>query len=169
MSHLITYMDTHTLGRSPLDEGSAHRRDLYIHKTQPSQETHQFPGGTRTRNPSKRAATCLCYRPFGHWDSCKFYVPVLKNVLQLIHTLFTHLLRNAEKNILRSVIYFFIYTMRLKNVVMTGVLLRIFSIFIIDQNNMLPDQTQLIQFIAKDPVFCLIAPLWRRSIVPYFF
>jgi len=53
--------------------------------------------------------------------------------------------------------------MRLKNIVMTGVLLRIFSIFIIDENNMLPDQTQLIKFITKEPVFCLIAPLLRRS------
>ena len=52
--------------------------------------------------------------------------------------------------------------MRLKNVVMTGVLLRTFSIFIIDQNNMLPDQTQLIQFIAKDPVFCP----YRTSFAP---
>jgi len=33
-------MDTYTLGRSPLDEGSAHRGDLYTHNTQPSQETH---------------------------------------------------------------------------------------------------------------------------------
>jgi hypothetical protein len=133
--------------------------------------THNFPkrhtsipGGTRTQNPSKRAATGLCYRPFGHWDRCKFYVPVLKKkVLQVIHTLLIHLLRNAEKNRLRSVIYFFTYTTRLKNIVMTGVLLRIFSIFIIDQHRMLPDQTQLIKFIAKEPVVCLITPLLRRS------
>jgi hypothetical protein len=162
--YLITHMDTYTLGRNPLDEGSTHRRDLYIHNTQPSQETHiNSPGGTRTRNPSKRAATGLCYRPFGHWDLCKFYVPVLKNVLQVIHTLFTHLLRSTEKNRLRFVIYCFTCTVWLKNIVMTVGLLRIFSIFTIDQNNMLPDQKQLIKFIAKESLVCLIVCLLRRS------
>jgi hypothetical protein len=39
--HLITITQTHTLGRTPLDEGSARRRDLYltthnIHKRQTS-------------------------------------------------------------------------------------------------------------------------------------
>ena len=30
MFHLITLTDTLTLGRTPLDEGSARRRDLYL-------------------------------------------------------------------------------------------------------------------------------------------
>jgi len=53
--HSVTHT---TLGRTPLDEGSARRRDLYvtthsIHKTQIS----MAPGGIRTRNPNKREAT----------------------------------------------------------------------------------------------------------------
>ena len=149
--NLITHMDTCTLGRSPLYEGSVHRRDLCIH-TQPSQDTHiNSHGGTRIRNPSNWATTGLCYRPFGHWDRCKFYVPVLKNVLQLIHSLFTHLIRKVGKktDFVLSCISLYIQC----------VLLHTFSIFIIDQNNMLPDQTQLIKFITKEPVFCLIAPI----------
>lgn len=52
--HLITLNETHMLDWTPLDEGSAYRRDLYlktfnIHKTEiPS------PGEIRTLNPSKR-------------------------------------------------------------------------------------------------------------------
>jgi hypothetical protein len=43
--HLITLDDTHTLGRYPLDEGSASPRGLYLHNTQHSQETSMHPGG----------------------------------------------------------------------------------------------------------------------------
>ena len=63
---LITLGHT-KFGRTPLDEGSAGRRDLYltthiIHKRQ----TLMPPGGIRTRNPSKLAAAAtgigpLCY------------------------------------------------------------------------------------------------------------
>jgi len=45
-----------TLGRAPLDERLARRRDIYL-TTQHSQETDiHAAGGIRTRNPSKRAA-----------------------------------------------------------------------------------------------------------------
>ena len=46
-----------TVGRTPLDEWSARRRDLYLttHSTQHSQQTNiHASGGIRTRNPSKR-------------------------------------------------------------------------------------------------------------------
>jgi hypothetical protein len=58
------------------------------YKTQNLHKRHtSIPlAGFKTRNPSKRAATGLCCRPFGHWDRCRFYVPVLKNVLQPVHT-----------------------------------------------------------------------------------
>ena len=39
--HLITLNDTHTLGRTPLDEGSAHYRDLYL-TTQNTHNRHTF-------------------------------------------------------------------------------------------------------------------------------
>ena len=57
-SHSMTHTHTRTLGRTPLDEGSAGRRNLYL-------TTHNIRQGTdfhasvriRTRNPSKRAAS----------------------------------------------------------------------------------------------------------------
>jgi hypothetical protein len=58
-----------TVGRTPLDEWSARRRDLYLTNTQHSQQTNiHVPGGIRTRNPSKRAAADPRLRPLGHWD-----------------------------------------------------------------------------------------------------
>jgi hypothetical protein len=47
-----------TVGRTPLDEGSARRRGLYLtttHKHSPETNIHA-PGGIRTHDPSKRAA-----------------------------------------------------------------------------------------------------------------
>ena len=43
-----------TLGRAPLNEWSAWRRDLYLKKTQVT-DIH-VPFGIRTRSPNKRAA-----------------------------------------------------------------------------------------------------------------
>jgi hypothetical protein len=37
LSHQITFSDTHTLDRAPMDEGSARRRGLYLHNTRHSQ------------------------------------------------------------------------------------------------------------------------------------
>jgi hypothetical protein len=54
----ITHTQTHThttRGRTPLNELSVHRRDLYLN-TQHSQDTSiHVSGGIRTHNPSKRA------------------------------------------------------------------------------------------------------------------
>ena len=57
-----------TFGRTPLDKGSARRRDLWQH-TKHSQETDMsVPGGIRTRDPSKRSAADPRLRPLGHGD-----------------------------------------------------------------------------------------------------
>ena len=58
---------THELGRTPLDEGSALRRGFYLHITQHSQESviHD-PGWIRTRNSNSRSAANLRLRPRGH-------------------------------------------------------------------------------------------------------
>jgi hypothetical protein len=57
-----------TVGRTPLDEGSARRRGLPENNTQHSQETNiHAPGGIRTLDPSKRAAEDPRLRPRGHW------------------------------------------------------------------------------------------------------
>jgi len=59
-SHSMTHTHTHTLHRTPLDEGSADRRDLYLYNTQQSQESDMHaPGEIRTLNPNKQAAADL--------------------------------------------------------------------------------------------------------------
>ena len=46
---------THTtVGRTPVDEWSARRRDLYLTTQQPQETDIHSPGGIRTRNASKR-------------------------------------------------------------------------------------------------------------------
>jgi hypothetical protein len=58
-----------TDGRTPLDEWSARRRDLYLTNTQHSQQTNiHAPGGIQTLNPIRRAAADPRLRPLGHWD-----------------------------------------------------------------------------------------------------
>ena len=57
------------VGRSPLDEWSARRRDLYLttHNTH-NKQTSMAPSGIRTHNLSRRAAADLRLRPRGYWD-----------------------------------------------------------------------------------------------------
>ena len=57
-----------TLGRTPLDEWSAWRRDLYLTTHNTHKRHIHAPGGIRTRNPSKRAAAYPGLRPRGHCD-----------------------------------------------------------------------------------------------------
>jgi len=56
-----------TGGRTPLDEWSARRRDLYL-TTHNTHNRHSCPGGIRTHNLSRRAAADLRLRSRGHWD-----------------------------------------------------------------------------------------------------
>ena len=74
LSHLITldtptYTHTHTHSRTPLNEGSSRRRDLYLtaHNTH-NRQTSTPPSVIRTHNPSKRAAADLRPRPRGKRD-----------------------------------------------------------------------------------------------------
>ena len=66
---LITLTDTYTLGKTPLDEGSARLRPPVPDNTQKSQETdiHAL-GWIRSRNPSQRAATDSRLQPPGQPD-----------------------------------------------------------------------------------------------------
>jgi hypothetical protein len=66
----LDHTQTHTpVGRTPLDEGSVRRRDLYLTTQNTVQETNiHAPGGIRTHDPSKRSAADLRLRPRGHWD-----------------------------------------------------------------------------------------------------
>jgi len=58
-----------TVGRTPLDEWSARRRDLYLttHNNH-NRQTSMPPGGIRTHNLSRRGAADWRLRPRGHWD-----------------------------------------------------------------------------------------------------
>jgi hypothetical protein len=70
-----TQRHTHTFGRTPLDEGSARRRDFYLHNTQHSQEKNIYsPAGFEPAIPaSERPQTCaldLCH--FSGYNSLSF-------------------------------------------------------------------------------------------------
>ena len=56
-----------TADRTPLDEWSARRRDLYL-TTHNTHNRHPCPGGIRTHNLSRRVAAHLRLRPRGHCD-----------------------------------------------------------------------------------------------------
>jgi len=57
----------HTLGRTPLEEGSALPETTTLQHT--TQETDTPPPcGIRTRNPRKRASAHRQLRPRGHWN-----------------------------------------------------------------------------------------------------
>jgi len=74
MLRLITCNDTYTIGTTPLDKGSARRRDLYLYSTQHTYETNiHATGGNRTRNPSKLVAKDLRLREHGNQDRYKVY------------------------------------------------------------------------------------------------
>jgi hypothetical protein len=63
-----SYSVRHTkVDRIPLDERSAQRRDLYLTTHNNHNRCHNS-GGTRTRNPSKRAVLDSRLRRCGHWD-----------------------------------------------------------------------------------------------------
>jgi hypothetical protein len=59
-----------TVGRTPLDEWSARRRDLHLttQNTHNRQTSIHALGGIRTHNLSRRATADLRLRPRGHWD-----------------------------------------------------------------------------------------------------
>jgi hypothetical protein len=72
-----------TVGRTPLNEWSARRRDLYL-TTHDNHNKHPCPRWVRSHNPSKRVAADLRFRPSGHWDRRRIYLPYLNNMRLLI-------------------------------------------------------------------------------------
>ena len=54
-----------TVGRTPVDQWSARRRDLYL-TTHNTYNKHPCPGGIRTHSITRRMAPDL--RPSGHWE-----------------------------------------------------------------------------------------------------
>ena len=73
-----------TVGRTPLDERSARRRDLYLttHNTH-DRQTSMPPGGIRTHDLRKRAAAELRLRPRGYWDLRIFTLCTIKEKSRL--------------------------------------------------------------------------------------
>jgi hypothetical protein len=64
--HSVRYT---TLSRTPLDEWSARRKDLYLRTHNPQKrQNSRPPGGIRNRNPSKRAGANTRLIPHEHWD-----------------------------------------------------------------------------------------------------
>jgi hypothetical protein len=57
-----------TVGRTSLEEWSAHRRDLYLTTQHSHQKNIHALGGIRPRDLSRRAAADPHPRPRGHWD-----------------------------------------------------------------------------------------------------
>jgi hypothetical protein len=57
-----------SVGRTPLDEWSARRRDVYLTRQHSQQTDIYVSGGIRTHNLSSRAAENLRLRPRGHWN-----------------------------------------------------------------------------------------------------
>jgi hypothetical protein len=83
----MTY--THTFGRTPLDKGSARRRDLHLTTHSTHKTDIHASGGIRTRSPSKRAAADRPLRPRGHRD---WPVAVMARYCVTV-TVFTSMLR----------------------------------------------------------------------------
>jgi hypothetical protein len=81
----LTHTHTHThttLGRTPLDEWSARRRDPFL-TTHTRQDIHA-PGGTRTRHPSKRVAADRCLKSPDHWDQRSRFLQRLIMLLAIL-------------------------------------------------------------------------------------
>jgi hypothetical protein len=57
-----------TVARTPLDEWSARRRDLYLTRTTLTTDKHTCPRWDSNPNPSRRSAADRRLRPLGHWD-----------------------------------------------------------------------------------------------------
>jgi hypothetical protein len=60
------HSDMHTLGRTPLDEGLARRRGLFLTTTKHRRQISMPPERIRTHNPSKRTAADRRRRARGH-------------------------------------------------------------------------------------------------------
>jgi hypothetical protein len=75
--HITRFLDhtqrSATVGRTPLDEWSARRRDHYLTTHNTHTTNIHASGGLRTHDRSRRAAVHLRLRPRGHWDRLYVY------------------------------------------------------------------------------------------------
>ena len=75
-----------TVGRTPLDEWSARRRDVYLttHTTLTT-DKRPCPGGIRTHSLNRREAADLRLRPRGHWDRPSLWYTYSIKVCDVTH------------------------------------------------------------------------------------
>jgi len=79
-----------TVGRTPLNEWSVRRRDLYL-TTHNTHNTHIHAlGGIRAHDLSRRAAVDLRLRPRGHWDRHVFVILMPNSVNQFFFNVGTY-------------------------------------------------------------------------------
>jgi hypothetical protein len=83
----LDHTQTHTtVVRTPLDEGSARRRDLYLTtRTLYKRKKIHPPGEIRTHNPSKRSAADPRLRPRGHWDRPQLRAGLIQSLSEHQH------------------------------------------------------------------------------------
>jgi len=80
-TRLLDHTQRHTtFGKTPMDEWSARRKELYL-TTYNIYIRHPCPGGIRTHNLRKRAAADLRRRPRGHWD--RHVILLLENTIHV--------------------------------------------------------------------------------------
>jgi hypothetical protein len=80
---------TITLGRTPLEEWSVRRKDLYLTTHNPhKRQTSMPPGGIRTHNPSKWMTEDPHLKPRGHCD---------RHVMQLVMPVYVVMLQHGTK------------------------------------------------------------------------
>jgi hypothetical protein len=86
---------TITLGRNPLEELTARRRDIYL-TTHNTHMRHPCPSGIQTHNPIKRIAADPGLGPHGRWDRCWLLV-YIKHYLSGANVCDYILLQRREK------------------------------------------------------------------------
>jgi hypothetical protein len=85
-----------TVSRTPLDEWSAHHRDLYLTTHTTSIHT---PSGIRTHDCSRQAAVDLRPRPHGHWDQMSYWLICLTALIDFVHKLILEILDPTHTHI----------------------------------------------------------------------
>jgi hypothetical protein len=115
-----------TVGRTPLDEGPACRRDLYM--TTHNNHNRHAPGGIRTNNLNRRAVADLRLRPCGHWDRrFDIYIYIYIFIyLYLYYEEWTSIWRLKENNLsVCSVIYCYYWFLFIGPVRLFGVIFNV--------------------------------------------
>jgi len=85
-----------TDGRTPLDEWSARRRDLYLttHNTH-NRQTSMPLVGFETHDLRRRTAADLRLTPCGHWDRLRVLLLLCRNVTSFSFTL-SHIINHSQ-------------------------------------------------------------------------